>query len=207
MTKSLWEIDRKFYKEYGGLGRTGSTALCVVFDGYNKLYTANLGDSRAVLCSGGTAFDLSKDCKAKRADEISRITSLGGNIEKGRIRGQLAVSRSLGDACYKVKGRMLVSNDAEISEFQITKNDSFIILACDGLWDVMSSQDAVNFVLDRMDNSEKFDPNQITEELVHHSINVLNSTDNVSVIIVYINPLEVANISSFKNEVGHDQSC
>ena len=63
----------------------------------NKLYCANVGDARGILCRNGKAIDLSVDHKAKRADEQERIKSQGGYIVYGRVLGRLAISRSFGD--------------------------------------------------------------------------------------------------------------
>ena len=63
----------------------------------NKLFCANLGDARAVLCRNGKALDLSVDHKAKRKDEQERIKSQGGYIVFGRVLGRLAISRAFGD--------------------------------------------------------------------------------------------------------------
>jgi serine/threonine protein phosphatase PrpC len=80
---------------------------------------ANLGDCRAVLCRAGTAVDLTVDCKASRPDEIARITAAGGFVNNGRVRGQLEVSRALGDAAYKNcenTALSVVSSEAELTE-------------------------------------------------------------------------------------------
>lgn len=63
----------------------------------NKMYCANVGDARAILCRNGKAIDLSVDHKAKRPDEQKRITNQGGYIVYGRVLGRLAISRAFGD--------------------------------------------------------------------------------------------------------------
>jgi len=63
----------------------------------NKLYCANVGDARGILCRGGKALDLSVDHKAKRQDEQDRIKGHGGYIVYGRVLGRLAISRAFGD--------------------------------------------------------------------------------------------------------------
>jgi serine/threonine protein phosphatase PrpC len=80
---------------------------------------ANLGDCRAVLCRAGAALNLTVDCKASRPDEIARIVAAGGFVNKGRVRGQLEVSRALGDAAYKNcddAAHSIVSSKAELTE-------------------------------------------------------------------------------------------
>jgi len=63
----------------------------------NKLYCANVGDARGILCRNGSPIDLSVDHKAKRPDEQERIKKQGGYIVYGRVLGRLAISRSFGD--------------------------------------------------------------------------------------------------------------
>lgn len=74
----------------------GSTAVVVLLVG-NKIYSANVGDARAIMCRDGQAIDLSVDHKAKRPDEQERIKSQGGYIVYGRVLGRLAISRAFGD--------------------------------------------------------------------------------------------------------------
>jgi serine/threonine protein phosphatase PrpC len=88
----------------------------------HRLYMANLGDCRAVLCRASAAVDMTIDCKASRPDEIARIVEAGGFVSNGRVRGQLAVSRALGDSCYKASGGAysLVLSEPELSEVRYT---------------------------------------------------------------------------------------
>jgi serine/threonine protein phosphatase PrpC len=140
----------------------GSTAVAVVVHqgpGGGHIITANVGDSRAVLGRGGKAIDLTKDHKPNCPTELERIEKLGGNVRwygffdpEGRpiegtgvyrINGNLAVARAIGDGTE----RPFVSGSADIRAFPMDpEGDQFIILATDGLWDVMSSDEAVTFV-------------------------------------------------------------
>ncbi len=132
------------------------------------LISANVGDSRAVLCRAGKAIDLTRDHKPNDPMERSRIESLGGRVdwfgpvdELGnpvthirsnsgkrrsvagvyRINRNLALSRAIGDRSE----RPLVSSQVDIESIELNECDEFIILATDGLWDVWDSQEAVNF--------------------------------------------------------------
>eukprot|EP00475_Leptophrys_vorax_P035618 TRINITY_DN5891_c0_g1_i2.p1 TRINITY_DN5891_c0_g1~~TRINITY_DN5891_c0_g1_i2.p1 ORF type:complete len:464 (-),score=121.07 TRINITY_DN5891_c0_g1_i2:53-1444(-) len=108
------------------------------------LYCANAGDSRAVLCRNGEAVRLSKDHKPQDEEETKRIQAEGGFVgNHGRVNGVLAVSRALGDHMLKP----YVSCDPHITTTRLKTSDLFMIVACDGLWDVCTDQEAVDLVL------------------------------------------------------------
>lgn len=120
----------------------GCTAVVCYIAG-NTLMCANTGDSRAVLCSNGKAIDLSEDDKPDKPSEVARIQRLGGFISgTGRVVGELAVARSIGDCSL----HPFVTCEPTIVKRELEKDDEFIIMACDGIWDVLSSQNAVDIV-------------------------------------------------------------
>ncbi|XP_051141424.1 probable protein phosphatase 2C 47 isoform X2 [Andrographis paniculata] len=122
-------------------GTTALTALVLE----RTLLIANAGDSRAVLGKRGRAIELSKDHKPNCTSEKLRIEKLGGVIYDGYLNGQLSVARSLGD--WHIKGskgsKCPLSAEPELEEIVLSEEDEFLIIGCDGLWDVMSSQYAV----------------------------------------------------------------
>ncbi|XP_047449232.1 integrin-linked kinase-associated serine/threonine phosphatase 2C isoform X2 [Mugil cephalus] len=132
--------------------KDGSTATCVlVVD--DTVYVANLGDSRALLCRTEAAADggrrpvtlaLSKEHNPTIYEERMRIQRAGGTVRDGRVLGVLEVSRSIGDGQYKRCG---VISTPDLRRCQLSANDRFIILACDGLFKVFSADEAVKFVL------------------------------------------------------------
>lgn len=154
--QTFQEIDMDFLRTCAG-SNAGSTACVLLFNrSQNVIYIANTGDTRAVLSHNNIAIDLSFDRKATDSEEIARIACNGGFVNNGRVMGILAVARAFGD--YQIKkmrpstnnmgtdfNRFLVV-DPEISTFFPVQNDEFIIVATDGLWDVMSSQGAVDFI-------------------------------------------------------------
>ncbi|XP_020085336.1 probable protein phosphatase 2C 30 [Ananas comosus] len=116
----------------------GSTAV-VALVSRSRLLVANCGDSRAVLSRRGRAIPLSVDHKPDRPDELARIEAAGGRViyvNGARVHGILAMSRALGDKYLKPE----VISDPEIKVVERTAEDEFIILASDGLWDVLSNE-------------------------------------------------------------------
>ncbi|RYE99585.1 MAG: protein serine/threonine phosphatase 2C family protein, partial [Methanobacteriota archaeon] len=150
------------------------------------LTVANAGDSRAVLCRGGTAMDMSVDHKTKRHDERARILAAGGMILRGRVLGRLAVTRALGDLSLKrgADGKELVTGEPEIFETDLVAQDEFLLVACDGIYDVMSSQEAVDFVRSQLATGA--DPHAAAAALVKQAYD-LGSADNLSAIVTLIN--------------------
>lgn len=117
----------------------------------SQIFVANAGDSRAVLSSKHTAVELSQDHKPENPEEKNRIEKAGGFVEDNRVKGILNLSRSLGDMEYKQDSslppekQMLVAFP-EVRIIERTSDHDFIILACDGIWDCMSSQECVDYV-------------------------------------------------------------
>ncbi|KAK3302315.1 phosphatase 2C-like domain-containing protein [Chaetomium strumarium] len=138
------------------------------------LYTANVGDARIILCRQGKALRLSYDHKGSDENEGKRITNAGGLILNNRVNGVLAVTRALGDTYLKD----LVTGHPYTTETVIQPDlDEFLIIACDGLWDVCSDQDAVDLVRNVQD------PVAAAKLLVDHALSRF-STDNLSCMIV-----------------------
>ncbi|CAI7749512.1 unnamed protein product [Closterium sp. NIES-53] len=153
----------------------GSTASTAVLMG-KKLLVANVGDSRTVVCRKGQATPLSKDHKPNRVDEKERIEQAGGSVMWAgtwRVGGVLAVSRAFGDKLLK---RYVVA-EPEIEEYDVTAEDEFLVLASDGLWDVVKDQDAINMVQQTLDAEEaaKF----LTQEAYRRG-----SADNITCVVV-----------------------
>ncbi|QCD80012.1 protein kinase [Vigna unguiculata] len=139
---------------------SGTTALTIIKQG-EYLITANIGDSRAVLATTSedgtlTPHQLTTDFKPNLPQEAERITQCRGQVfsledEPGVYRvwmpnGKppgLAISRALGDHCMKDFGLISVP---DVTQTKITSRDQFVILATDGVWDVISNQEAVEIV-------------------------------------------------------------
>ncbi|EJS44312.1 ptc1p [Saccharomyces arboricola H-6] len=140
-----------------------------------KLYTANVGDSRIVLFRNGNSIRLTYDHKASDSLEMQRVEQAGGLIMKSRVNGMLAVTRSLGDKFFDT----LVVGSPFTTSVEITSEDKFLILACDGLWDVIDDQDACELIKDINE------PNEAAKVLVRYALEN-GTTDNVTVMVVFL---------------------
>lgn len=146
---------RELPKMSSGMDKSGSTAVCA-FISPSNIYIANCGDSRAVLCRSRNPVFYTRDHKPVLPAERERIVRAGGSVMIQRVNGSLAVSRALGDYEYKnVKGRgpceQLVSPEPEIFKLdRDVEHDEFLVLACDGIWDVMTNEDLCDFIHSRL---------------------------------------------------------
>lgn len=128
--------------------KSGCTAVAVHVSP-TKITCASVGDSRAVLCRNGRAIPLSRDHKPELEEEWNRINAAGGFVYNNRVNGCLAMSRSMGDFMYKGRRDLLVTKQQVISVPEvvsldrITVCDSFIVLACDGIFDVITNEDVI----------------------------------------------------------------
>ncbi|XP_027354405.1 probable protein phosphatase 2C 27 [Abrus precatorius] len=161
---------------------SGTTALTAIVFG-RSMIVANAGDCRAVLGRRGRAIEMSKDQKPNCDSEKLRIEKLGGVVYDGYLNGQLSVSRALGDWHMKgPKGSACpLSAEPELQEINLTEDDEFLIMGCDGLWDVMSNQCAVTMA--RKELMIHNDPQRCSRELVREALK-RNSCDNLTVIVV-----------------------
>lgn len=137
----------------------GCTA-CVCILTKDEVICANSGDSRGVLCRKGVAVELSRDHKPDNPEEKERITKAGGFVEENRVKGMLNLSRALGDLEYKLDPELAVEDQMitcvpEIKVEKIDKNAEFLIIACDGIWDCMTNQEAVDFVKEQASTLKK----------------------------------------------------
>ncbi|XP_017789773.1 PREDICTED: protein phosphatase 1B-like [Habropoda laboriosa] len=169
-----------------GKEKSGSTAVCAFISPRN-IYIANCGDSRAVLCQAGDPVFSTRDHKPVLPAEKERIQNAGGSVMIQRVNGALAVSRALGDYEYKnLKDRgpceQLVSPEPEIFvRDRDDQHDEFLVLACDGIWDVMNNEELCNFIHSRLlltDNLEAV-TNQVIDTCLYKG-----SRDNMSIVLV-----------------------
>ena len=145
----------------------------------NKLWVINVGDSRAVLCNKmNIAQQLTQDHKPNSPEEKSRIEQLGGKIVYDGVDWRvkdLSLSRAFGD----LECTPEVTHIPQVYKYKISAGDKFLIFACDGLWDVISNQDAADFVNELIKNNFK---GNYAKELAEHAYKK-GSLDNITTII------------------------
>ena len=152
---------------------SGSTCVSLIYTP-EKLIVPNIGDSRAVLgrlinkeTNEYKAIDLSRDHKPTEKDEAQRIIENDGRIqpftEDGEFVGPervwikeeevpgLAMTRSFGD---RVAATVGVMSEPEIKEFKFEEGDKFMIIASDGIWEFISSQECINIIKDFYDKND-----------------------------------------------------
>ncbi|KAK4284083.1 hypothetical protein QN277_000960 [Acacia crassicarpa] len=175
IVEAFKQTDVDYLKEEKGYHRdAGSTASTAVLVG-DRLVVANVGDSRVVASRAGSAVPLSIDHKPDRSDERKRIEQAGGFViwaGTWRVGGVLAVSRAFGDKLLKP----YVVADPEIQEEEIDGVD-FIIIASDGLWNVISNKEAVSLVQNITDAEEA------SRELIKEAY-TRGSSDNITCVVV-----------------------
>lgn len=137
------------------LDSIGCTANVVLIDKMQKIYAANAGDSRCVLGRGGKTLALSFDHKPDDEIELRRIEKAGSIVAEGRVDGNLNLSRALGDLKYKTN-KDLKPEEWPITAFpdvkcvDLTPEDDFIIMGCDGIWETKSNEEMVEYIYDRL---------------------------------------------------------
>jgi serine/threonine protein phosphatase PrpC len=159
----------------------GSTGICALIrDG--KLLVGNVGDCRTLLLSGGRSIQMSTDQKPTSPDEQKRIIGLGGAVlycmGVARVNGVLAVSRAFGNRTL----RTVIRPDAEMMQRELTKDDDYIVIASDGMWDVLRNKDVAEICYALQGQPPQF----IAEELVQTAL-LRGSMDNVTCLVVNIN--------------------
>lgn len=155
--------------------RAGTCAVQLYLLGARFL-AANAGDSRAVIGTGEGVAVLTEDHKPGVPAERSRIEALGGSVRVfgvPRVEGVLAISRALGDSCLKP----YVIAEPRIEEGGLGRENDFAVLACDGVWDVLTPEEVMEAV------RRKEDPQKAAEELTRMALDH-GSTDNITVIVL-----------------------
>ena len=168
-----------------GEDKSGTTAICVLIS-KTHMFIANLGDSRAILCRSGNVFFATTDHKPSNPSEKQRILDAGGNVMIERVNGALAVSRALGDYEYKQLSdkkadEQLVSPLPEVTVVRLDPSDEFLVLACDGVWDVMTNDNLHSLIRYNLsvEKSLKTICSKIIDTCLHKG-----SKDNMSLLLV-----------------------
>ncbi|CAL8079684.1 unnamed protein product [Calicophoron daubneyi] len=147
----------------------GSTGIVILLRD-QMLFCGNAGDSRAVCSRRGIAEPLSTDHKPTLKGEKERIIAAGGWVDANRVNGNLALSRAFGDFIFKRNPRQtaenqIVSANPDVYTRRLSADeDEFLVLCCDGIWDVMTNQEVVSFI--RLRLSCGMSPDKVCEQLM-----------------------------------------
>lgn len=148
------DIDAALEKKHKADGTCGATCVSVMI-GAEKIICASVGDSRAVLARKRGQQDdvvpLAFDHKPENDAERARIEANGGHVENNRVNGALAMSRALGDFTYKAAAdkpadQQLVTHIPDVITAARQAGDEFVVIACDGIFDVLSNEELVQEV-------------------------------------------------------------
>lgn len=169
-----------------------------------------LGDSRCIVCRDGKAVDMSYDHKPEDDLERERVEKAGGQVTSdGRINNGLNLSRAIGDHTYKRNkdlplAEQMITSLPDVLTLDIdTTKDKFMVLACDGIWNFMSSQEVCDYVTERLEaNYAKL--SQICEELFLHCLAPNTEgdgtgCDNMTCILVTFQPFQKVELKVSKS--------
>jgi len=175
-------------------GSTATVALLHTSASGNKLFVANVGDSHAALVHGRQARVVTVDHKASNPMEAARIQNEGGLVFRKRVGGILSVSRALGDHQLKGDGGG-VACEPDVSICQVDEDCKALVIASDGLWDVLSAADVHRIVQDSIEKAiqKKNNPTQVQDCLSNEASQALvdaalkqGTHDNVIALVAFL---------------------
>lgn len=181
LTEEVLQVDKQLLAlARSSMEISGTTALLALVKG-ETLTVANVGDSRGVICDKhGKMIPVSFDHKPHQLRERKRIQQAGGFVSFNgvwRVAGVLATSRALGD--LPLKDKRFITAEPDILTFDLRELEPrFMILATDGLWDCFSSEEAVDFIKERLS-----EPHFGAKSLVMQAY-YRGSVDNITVMVV-----------------------
>uniref|UniRef100_A0A8C6DXC3 Protein phosphatase 1F n=1 Tax=Moschus moschiferus TaxID=68415 RepID=A0A8C6DXC3_MOSMO len=162
--------------------QSGTTGVCTLIVG-NTLHVAWLGDSQVLLVQQGQAVKLMEPHRPERQDEKDRIEALGGfvsHMDCWRVNGTLAVSRAIGDVFQKP----YVSGEADTASWELTGSEDYLLLACDGFFDVVPHQEVAGLVRSHL-AGPRGSGLHVAEELVA-AARERGSHDNITAVVVFL---------------------
>jgi protein phosphatase 2C family protein 2/3 len=201
LTKAVVDFDRHLSSIVKARGRSsGCTLIAALFHPVSRqLVLINVGDSRAVYQPNTYDSKLklveTKDHKPNDALELARVKAAGSFVQNGRVSGILAMSRAIGDfPLKKTSGGAYdpingpVSAVPEVYVGRVHKSGGFLVLACDGIYDVLSSREVIDharsaYTKYRTAGSGSNKVDNPAKSLVHLAYNK-GSTDNMTALIV-----------------------
>lgn len=169
------KVDQKWktlpFQQENLADRSGSTATIALLIDQKDLWIANVGDSGAAIDQNGIALQLSESAKPTIPHYYKEIFIRGGFVSNGRVDGTLDMARSIGDLFHPS-----VSPRPTIKRHSISKDNHYLIIACDGLWDVIDAQTA----LDSITGREPQDAAEHLRMLAYQR----GSTDNTTILVI-----------------------
>ena len=187
-------IDEKLMRAPEMRHEGGCTAVCVLIaDG--QVVCANAGDSRAVMYRNGKSFALSEDHKPTLPAEIARIEKAGSKVQNGRVNQVLSLSRAIGDFDFKENPSLPFKDQAitafpDVTVSRLSREDAFIVLACDGVWDVLSNEDCCSLVAKTLRDTNN-DVGLVCEAILDKCLAPAApglGCDNMTIIVVQFKP-------------------
>lgn len=178
-----------------GEDQSGCTAIVGLIT-ETHIIVANSGDSRGILFTGDSVEPMSYDHKPFNEIEQTRIEKAGGCVSMRRVNGDLAVSRAFGDYSYKQRSDMKaeeqqVSAEPDIKIWPRRADDKFLLLCCDGIWDVMSNEEAGKFMQQQLANGWTGMPLSTTCETLLDTCLEKGSRDNMSAVLACLPACEI----------------
>lgn len=179
---ALKKCCKKLDDDYKVTGDGTTATIALIIGG--KLYIANVGDSRTIYVNKQEkAIQASEDAKPTIDRYQRKIEKLGGFVALKRVNGLLAVARAIGDKQIAANGQCLISPNPKITSYPID-DCKFIVLACDGLYDVATT-DEVGKAINEM-NRKGITVDEMAKRLVWSALKN-NSKDNISVVVCKVN--------------------
>lgn len=214
---SVLDIEAELRKNnvHGRWNLMGCTAAVALLTP-DSVTVVSVGDSRIFKCRNGRCVPLTRDHKPESPRERRRIEAAGGSVEKFgpcyRVDFCLNMSRALGDFHFKDPGlppdQQKISPTPDVAVVDIDEQDEFIVVACDGLFELMTWDSVCDYVHQRIRSTPL---NKIAEGLLDAccSPNMLatggRGTDNESVVIIKLSGTNMLDTSS--RTVTSELSC
>ena len=172
IVQAFAEVNKKAAAQHQYIGCTAAVVLVM----QNIVYAANVGDSRIVLVENGRAVRISVDHKTSDPEEAKRVIERGGHIVQGRLEGVLAVTRAIGDGALAPA----ISCEPHLKRFK-RRDGTRLIIACDGIWDVIKDEEAAEIIKKRANAAEA--ARVLKDEALQRG-----TTDNVTCVVVNLTP-------------------
>lgn len=180
LRETFLKVDEKLRSSDLQTDLMGTTAAVALISD-KEVIAAGVGDTRVILAADGKSHALTNDHKPNVSSERNRIESAGGIVIFGRTNGTLAISRALGDFAmksleYKPEAQC-VTADPDTRK-HVGDTTDFVLVACDGVWDVLSNDKAVAFVYEQLE--KRMDPEEI---IIRLAAECVVSRDNVTAVL------------------------